>query len=115
MGRKSRLENFLEVLLGNAAALIFEINLYLARHPRERPSHIHVQPASRGHRAKRVERQVQQNLLQAVRIGMQHDFPGAVVELTCMPRCRASGPRKSTVSLSKRSSGVGIGSGQGWL
>ena len=58
MGCESRLENFLDVIFGNAAALILKINLHLGAVRRKRASHIHHEPASRRHGAECIERKI---------------------------------------------------------
>src|ERR1700680_2209495 len=80
VGRESRLEYLFDVIFGNSAALIFKINLNLRAFRRKRPSHIHNEPTAWQHRAKCIERKIEKYLLQAVRVGMEQDFSGAIDE-----------------------------------
>jgi hypothetical protein len=76
VSRETGFEHFFDLLRLYADALILKIDLYLPLACRRDKTYTHREQAARRHGAERIERQVQENLLQPVRICLDQDFFG---------------------------------------
>src|SRR6266852_9548090 len=95
MCRESRLEDLFHFFSGHADALVFKIDLHPWPIRRRGPGHVRHQPAAGRHGTERVEREIQENLLQTVGIRMHQHFSSVVVE----PYLHASLTRERTEKL----------------